>query len=175
MLDPNQLPPDLCVGEDIKWIPDYEGRYAVTSQGRVSSALQHNGTPGRWLKPRLTPDGYHQVALYRDKRTYYRYIHRLVWEAFRGKIQSGYEIDHHNGVKIDNRLENLNCLSRSAHCAKDLRGERHGSAKLTTDQVKAIRTAYAKGGRSAKNIGAEYGIGKTQTLTIIHRQAWTHI
>lgn len=35
------------------------------------------------------------------------YVHRLVWEAFNGEIPDGYEIDHKNTVRTDNRLENL--------------------------------------------------------------------
>lgn len=38
-------------------------------------------------------------------------VHRLVWETFNGEIPQGYEIDHINTIKYDNRLENLRCVT----------------------------------------------------------------
>ena len=39
------------------------------------------------------------------------YSHRLIWETFNGKIPYGYEIDHINAVRYDNRLLNLRCVT----------------------------------------------------------------
>lgn len=39
--------------------------------------------------------------------------HRVVWELFNGPIPSGYEIDHINGRRDDNRIENLRCVTRA--------------------------------------------------------------
>lgn len=44
-------------------------------------------------------------------RTYY--LHRVVWEAFRGPLRHGEHVYHVNGDKRDNRLENLAVRSRS--------------------------------------------------------------
>lgn len=49
--------------------------------------------------------------------------HRIVWETFNGEIPDGYEIDHINAVRDDNRLENLQLLTRldnmrKAHCGR---------------------------------------------------------
>lgn len=41
--------------------------------------------------------------------------HRLVWEAANGPIPVGHVIHHINGNKLDNRLENLQCLSLAEH------------------------------------------------------------
>lgn len=41
--------------------------------------------------------------------------HRLVWEIYRGPIPRGHVIHHKNGIRTDNRIENLECLSISAH------------------------------------------------------------
>lgn len=45
-------------------------------------------------------------------------MHRYVWEKERGKIPSGYDIHHINENKADNRIENLECLSKSEHTRK---------------------------------------------------------
>ena len=38
-------------------------------------------------------------------------VHRLVYETFVGEISNGYEIDHINTIRDDNRLENLRCVT----------------------------------------------------------------
>lgn len=48
------------------------------------------------------------VASLRKDNAYKRlYIHRAVWEAFRGPIPAGMHINHKNSIKSDNRLSNL--------------------------------------------------------------------
>lgn len=41
--------------------------------------------------------------------------HRIVWTMFNGEIPSGMEIDHINGVRHDNRIENLRLVEKSAN------------------------------------------------------------
>lgn len=45
-------------------------------------------------------------------------MHRYVWENERYKIPKGFDIHHINGIKSDNRIENLECLSKSEHTKK---------------------------------------------------------
>lgn len=47
-------------------------------------------------------------------------IYRLVYEAFNGKIPKGMNIHHKNGNKLDDRLDNLECLTISQHRIKHL-------------------------------------------------------
>lgn len=42
--------------------------------------------------------------------------HRIVWEMHYGKIPEGFEIDHINHIRSDNRIENLRIVSRSDNC-----------------------------------------------------------
>lgn len=58
---------------------------------------------------RVTTNGYVRVT-YRG-RNYG--VHRLVWEFHNGEIPEGYEVDHLNGVRTDNRIENLRLATRS--------------------------------------------------------------
>ena len=45
-------------------------------------------------------------------------MHRYVWEKHNGTIPFFWDIHHINGVKSDNRIENLECLTKSEHSRK---------------------------------------------------------
>ena len=54
-------------------------------------------------------------------------------------------------------------------------GERAGLAKLTEEQVRAIRTRYAAGGITQLKLGAEYGVHQTGISRIVLGQTWEAI
>lgn len=60
-------------------------------------------------------------------RKQYR-VHRLVAEAFLDDFDSAYEVDHINGDKADNRLENLRLMSRHEN-ANAFRGKARGTSR----------------------------------------------
>ena len=47
-------------------------------------------------------------------------VHRLIWEAFNGKIPEGFQIDHINTIRNDNRLENLRLVTPKENCNNPL-------------------------------------------------------
>ena len=53
------------------------------------------------------------------------YVHRVVWEAFNGKIPEGKEIDHINTNRADNRLENLRLVTSSENKRNPITLERY--------------------------------------------------
>jgi hypothetical protein len=94
--------------------------YYITKTGQVFSTKispRYNKKGQlREVKPKLTKGGYHYLGAWvgsgaDKKRKWYR-IHRLVYTEFVGPIEKGYEIDHINNIKTDNRLENLQMLSK---------------------------------------------------------------
>jgi hypothetical protein len=46
-----------------------------------------------------------------DRKTHR--VHRIIWEMHNGPVPGGLEIDHRNGIRHDNRLENLRLATRS--------------------------------------------------------------
>ena len=93
--------------------------YFVSDMGnvyskRISKRYNQSGKLYK-LKPwGKHPSGYVNVGMYNvagvRNKTYYG-VHRLVWEAFNGKIPEGYTIDHINADKKDNRLKNLQLMT----------------------------------------------------------------
>lgn len=55
------------------------------------------------------------------------------------------------------------------------RGSAAGPAKLTDDQVRAIRTRWEQGGISQRVLGRAYGVSPSHISGIVHRRFWTHI
>lgn len=72
---------------------------------RISS---YNGVKAGYVDLR----GYVRTKLF-SKMTF---AHRVIWEMHNGEVPDGMEIDHINGVKHDNRMENLRCVDRWLNC-----------------------------------------------------------
>jgi len=94
------------VWKTIKGNSDYE----VSSEGEVRSS-KHRKTI--ILKPCLDTAGYLYVVLYQNGRRKNYIIHRLVLSAFISKCPEGKEANHLDGDKCNNRLENIEWVTRS--------------------------------------------------------------
>ena len=92
-----------------KDIIGYEGRYSISNFGKVKS-LKFFGRENeeRVLKPIMSGYGkYHAVALHKDKKQKTTKLHRLVAEHFIPNPENKPTVNHINGRKQDNRIENL--------------------------------------------------------------------
>lgn len=76
----------------------------VNSNGTVWKNGKEVGTKPNKL-------GYCTITVKLNKRNKCVGRYRIVWEAFNGKIPKGYEIDHKNCIRNDDRLENLRCVT----------------------------------------------------------------
>ena len=119
----------------VRGFPGYE----VSSLGRVRDLYGLRKTsPDK--------DGYPRLHLRKDKKQYYRGVHRLVCEAFHGPPPfQGAQALHRDGNKSNTSPDNLywgthkqnmlDMVKSGTHC----RGERHPDAQLTAEQVSCIR------------------------------------
>jgi hypothetical protein len=81
--------------------------YAVNERGEVFSQR------GKMLCQWKDNMGYKQVVLYKEGKRYYKRVHRLVYEAFNGKIPDNLFINHIDSKKDNNDLSNLELMTNS--------------------------------------------------------------
>ncbi len=176
------------------WLPvrGWELSYEVSSRGQVRSidrliAFKRAGEnrvsryPGKLLKPQLTMYGYPMVILSEEPRRMTTTIHIIVCSTFHGpKPDPSFEVGHLNGVRTDNREENLRWVSPKENQAHrrlhgtHLEGEDAPGAKLTIETVKEIRLRAA-GGMRLRDICKNMGLPRSNVWAIIHRKSWRHV
>jgi hypothetical protein len=171
-----------------KWkdVPGFESLYSVSDDGRVRRLARRvrNGVgwidlPEREVPPTQTR-GYLVVNLWRDNVARRWLVHRLVALAFLGP--SDLSVDHINGDKADNRLENLRYCSLAAntqfqHAAgrvKFVRGEANGKSKLTEETVRQARALLADGATS-KEVAATIGVSRGAIQAMREGRTWAHV
>jgi len=158
-----------------KDIPNYENLYQVSNKGRVYSIRND-------LIRKLRPDkcGYPTVSLKKHGKVKLAKVHRLVLLSFQGP--SSLQVNHKNGIKDDNRLENLEYCTASENLkhafsiglASQL-GSRNAQAKVTEEDVREIRKALAEGSTTIKAVAKKYNIARTTVSQIKTGINWGHV
>ena len=100
------------MGTQEEWRPvvGYEGLYEVSDFGRVKSLHKANE---KIMKQYYGRGGYLRIDLHKDKKKKSYPVHKLVWEAIKGKVPDDFDIDHRNFRRDDNRIENLLAIPAS--------------------------------------------------------------
>jgi hypothetical protein len=172
-------------------IPGRGGLYEASTLGRIrrspTSLPLGNVIPGRILRLKVARNGYVRASLCIRGRNVTAVVHRLVAAAFLGECPAGYQVNHRDGVKTNNRPENLeycsqrenmrHCVATGLYPSGDRngsrtrpesrpRGERHHWAKLTAAQVAEIRAARAAGA-TLTALAKRYGVSSPQTILYI--------
>lgn len=170
-------------------IPGYKGFYSVSSAGRVRSekrlVVDSIGRPRRIkeriLRPRADKIGYVKVALHKNGVGDSILIHRLVVSAFIGPCPIGREVNHRDGDKTNNHLNNLEYVTRRENIQHSFssglkipqKGQEHGRSKLTEALVQSIKRQ--KGTRTARSIARDFGVHEVTIGGIFKGRIWKHV
>lgn len=170
------------MNERWRWIEGYEGLYMVSDQGRVMGAPKrtHYGHVLALCKKRT---GYVHVCLTKDGKKRYFAVHRLVASAFVGNPEHKPEVNHLNGLRFDNRAENLEWVTRSEnekHAYRVLGKApnapwrnipRKFARAFTDDQARAIRDDM----RGDTELARLLGVSKTTIRNIRNRTIYKEV
>jgi len=99
--------------EEWKDIDGTNGQYQVSRTGLVMSLSYHGHLREMMLKPRLTKQGYLIHKIFKNTVSSNIFAHRLVAMAFIQNPDNKPFVNHKNGIKTDNRVENLEWCTRS--------------------------------------------------------------
>lgn len=109
-------------------------------------------------------------------------VHRIVALTFTPNPENKLEVNHIDGVKTNNCVNNLEWNTRSENVnhsfAQGLntprQGEKNGASKLTLGQAHRIRT-LAEIGHKRNAIAAMFGVSISAIDFIVKRRSWKHI
>ena len=161
-----------------KIIEDYNN-YEISNYGRVRS-LNYNRTNQVCIMiNRKISSGYLAAHLSKKGVSKNKLINRLVAIAFIPNPENKPFVNHINGIKTDNRVENLEWNTAKENTQHSfgtglqisLKGEDHVRSKLTKVQVLEIRKSNLK----QIELAQLYGVHKVTICNIKKNRIWKHI
>jgi len=181
--------------EIIKPLNGFEGLYEISNLGYVVGVERYSKN-GRFNKRHIMKNyvnpknGYVYISIYKNGVTYNKRLHRLLGEHFIENPFNKPYINHKDGNRQNNALDNLEWVTskeNSRHMYDVLgfrpskekmdrmrennRGEKHHKSKLTREQVFEIKRKF-KGGKSEVSLAKEYGVTKNAIRSIKIGKSW---
>ena len=172
--------------EDEIWkdIKDFEGRYQVSNMGNIRSLkrkVKHNTSKtgfievdGKVLKPYTTKKWYLHVDLGKSDGTKkYGRVHRIVMETFVPNIDNLPQVNHLNGLKDDNRLENLEWCDNSENQLHayanglNVRSDKAGKPKKSVNQIDMCTGEVLNVYESISEASRAMGLKKPSNISMV--------
>lgn len=149
--------------------------YSVTDTGKI---ISHLSWEDRELVPVDNGQGYLRVQLRGIGK---KLVHRLVAEAFLPNPNGKEQVNHLDGNKSNNRVDNLEWATHQENMAhadrtglRNVRGSNHGNSKLSEDDIRVIRELLSSGIRHAK-IAVMFGVCRATISCVSRGTTWSHI
>lgn len=118
--------------------------YKISTTGRLFSIKSN-----KILKGYKNTNGYIRYILRKDYKTYKPYAHQLVASAFISNNKDKLQVNHKDGNKLNNTVENLEWCTMSENIIHGFKnnlinnsGENNGMSKLSYDDAEKIRYLY---------------------------------
>ena len=185
----------MRIKETWKDIKGYKNIYQVSNLGRIKSLPKYkcynyfriNEIILKQCKQGKPGHGYYQVVLHKNKIGKGHLVHRLIAEAFIKNTLNKKTVNHKDGNKLNNNLDNLEWMTQSENCKhayaigltkinKNIipfkKGSKHLMSKLTEKDVLKIRSMK---NISAKELAVLFNITYRNIKYILNGKTWSHI
>ena len=166
-------------GEEWRDIVGYEGLYQISNFGRIKSFHYKNPSV---LRVSISNSGYKRLVLSKNGKYESVCIHVLVAKAFIPNLENKREVNHKDGDKSNNCVDNLEWVTRSenmkhAHKNKLLNlkyGAENPIAKLTVDDVEYIRKNYKSHDKnfSGRALARKFGVSNDTIYKVVKYQKY---
>lgn len=158
-------------------IEKLDSLYRISNFGNVKSIRRKK------LKPMQdNGKGYKQLYVQIKNKRFVFYIHRLVAEAFIPNPSNKPHINHKNGIKSDNRVDNLEWVTQSENLKHAVNknliksGQDSKKSKLSESKVIAIKRLYKINPRfNRSHVANKLGVRDTTIIKIITGKRWKHL
>lgn len=151
--------------------------YEISSFGNIRATKRGKTFP---MKQRFL-FGYCYITLAQQGRKRQFRVHRLVATAFIGPCPDGLQCAHLDGIKTNNRADNLKwttCLENQSH--RLIHGTRFGehaggASKMSNEKVRQIRKEYfnhGKGKNNAKELAKRYDVNPNTIHDVGRMKTW---
>lgn len=155
-----------------------EGRLRVSEDGTIEARRQ--GGPMRPIQLELVNAPGRSSQYARASFCGFRALaHRVVWWTFRGELGDGEEIDHVNGNKLDNRLTNLDAVTRAENARRAIAAGLspvHKPKNWSIDEktVHAIRAKVAAGAMQS-DVAKELGLKRNVVNRVVRGRTYRSV
>ena len=165
------------MNEQWKQVVGYEGVYSVSNLGRVRRDATCTGKPrSRILHGYIEAHGYRVIALSANRATRLVKAHRLVADAFLGECPDGLQINHKDGDKSNNAVNNLEYVtpSKNIQHAYDELGDMGNRKRTPPSVVLAMRKRH-EDGLGIAAVAREFCCSMSGASRIINRKRWPNL
>lgn len=167
-------------GEEWRWIRGYEDCYQISNFGRTKSFML---AMPRILVPSFHQKGYLLISLNKGGKRKNFCVHRLVAETFIPNPDGKPEIDHRDGCKLNNFVENLRWTTRGENLRYAVEmgliksGEDNYLAAFTAEQIREIRRIFIKGDHEygMNALARKFGVGVATIQRIVNGERYKNV
>ena len=167
-----------------KNVKNFERYLEISNYGRLRRLERRVSVNGgiyvrkeRLANLSICTQGYKHSSIKINKKRYNFLIHRLVADHFLVKLPGCTEVNHKDGIKVNNHEDNLEWVSRSTnmnHASKyklSRTGEDHPNNKLTEAQVREIRSSN----KTYYALAKIYNVSQSNIRAICIYKTWKYI